>query len=316
VSESSSFLWPSLAQASSHAVEVDWMIGGFAVVLIVLTVPVFVLMAWFAIKYRRGSQADRSNRPRGDTGLETLWSLGPFVLSLGFFGWAAWSYMGLAAAPANALEIDVVAKQWMWKFQHPGGQREIDALHVPVGRPVLLRMISQDVIHSLYLPALRIKQDVLPGRYTTLWFRAKETGTFRLTCAEFCGLSHAIMGGSLVIMQPNAYADWLRAQPSEGTLAAQGELLFRRFGCGGCHDAGGTVHAPPLENLSGSPVPLASGGIVVADDRYIRDSILLPNKEVAAGYPAIMPSFQGQIGEGDLIALIAYVKSRKTQNRP
>jgi cytochrome c oxidase subunit 2 len=310
------FLWPSLAQASSHAVAVDWMIGGFALVLAVLSVPVFILMAWFSIKYRRGSAADRSNRPRGDTGLETLWSVGPFVLALGFFGWAAWSYMGLAAVPANALEIDVVAKQWMWKFQHPGGQREIDALHVPVDRPIVLRMISEDVIHSLYLPALRIKQDVLPGRYTTLWFQAKDTGTFRLTCAEFCGLSHAVMGGSVVVMRADAYADWLRGQRSEGTLVAQGQALFRRFGCGGCHDAGGTVHAPPLENLYGSAVPLQGGEVIVADDRYIRDSILLPNKEIAAGYPPIMPSFANQFDEGDLIALIAYIKSRQAQARP
>jgi cytochrome c oxidase subunit 2 len=182
-----------------------------------------------------------------------------------------------------------------------------------MGQPVKLKMISQDVIHSLYLPALRIKQDVLPDRYTTLWFNADRTGTFRLHCAEFCGTDHSLMGGSIVVMTPSDYAAWLRQSDTDQTIAAAGEVLFRKNGCSGCHGASATVHAPPLAGLYGRPVPLSDGSVVIADDRYIRDSILLPQRQVAAGYPRIMPSFKNLLGEDDLLKLIAYIKSLDAQ---
>jgi cytochrome c oxidase subunit II len=304
-------LWPPAI--SAHASAVDLMALGFTGVVLLFSAPVFVLLVYFSIKYRRGSKANRLHRPKGNVWLESSWMVIPFLPVLGFFIWSAWMYVDLASPPDGALEIDVVAKQWMWKFQHPGGQREIDMLHVPIGQPVKLKMISQDVIHSLYLPALRIKQDVLPDRYTSLWFRADRTGTFRLHCAEFCGTDHSLMGGAIVVMTPSDYAAWLRQSETDQTIAAAGEELYRRYGCSGCHGASATVHAPPLAGLYGRPVPLSDGSVVIADDRYIRDSILLPQRQTAAGYPRIMPSFQNLLGEEDLLKIIAYIKSLDTQ---
>jgi cytochrome c oxidase subunit 2 len=304
-------LWPPAI--SAHASAIDLMALSFTGVVLLFSAPVFVLLVYFSIKYRRGSKANRLHRPKGNVWLESSWMVIPFLPVLGFFVWSAWMYVDQESPPDGALEIDVVAKQWMWKFQHPGGQREIDELHVPMGQPVKLKMISQDVIHSLYLPALRIKQDVLPDRYTTLWFNADRTGTFRLHCAEFCGTDHSLMGGSIVVMTPSDYAAWLRQSDTDQTIAAAGEVLFRKYGCSGCHGASATVHAPPLAGLYGRPVPLSDGSVVIADDRYIRDSILLPQRQVAAGYPRIMPSFKNLLGEDDLLKLIAYIKSLDAQ---
>jgi cytochrome c oxidase subunit 2 len=312
MSEAPDFLWTALPAASSHAAEVDHMILAFAGVILLFVAPVFLLITWFVIKYRRGSAADRSNRPAGNSWLEASWAMLPFLAVLGFFVWAARSYLALARPPENALEIVAVGKQWMWKFQHPDGQSEIDILHVPVNQPVRLTMTSEDVIHSLFLPALRIKQDVLPGRYTQLWFEAGRTGTYHLHCAQFCGTEHAVMGGSLVVVTASEYAAWLAAQPQGATLAAQGEALFRRYGCSGCHGPGSTVHAPMLEGLYGAMVPLADGRTVTADERYLHDAIVQPAREVRAGY-APMPSYNGALGEGAVIALVAYVKSLRPE---
>jgi cytochrome c oxidase subunit 2 len=201
----------------------------------------------------------------------------------------------------------------MWKTQHPGGQREIDELHVPVGKPVRLVLASEDVIHSFYIPAFRVKHDVVPGQYETFWFKATETGEFRLQCAEFCGTQHAHMGGRIVVMPVAGYARWLTDQGVHESLARQGEALFRKYGCSGCHGANSAVHAPSLAGLYGSVVQLGGGATAVADERYIRDSILLPRSQIVAGYAPIMPSFAGQIGEDDLVALVAYIQSLSRQ---
>ncbi|HWL69536.1 MAG TPA: cytochrome c oxidase subunit II [Geminicoccus sp.] len=301
-------LWPS--QASAHSVQVDTLLGAFFVLIILLSAPVFVLIVVFAVRYRRGRAADRRHPVNQKVGLEISWTLIPFLLVLGFYVWATSLYFDLYRPPADALEIDAVGKQWMWKFQHPGGQREIDELHVPVGQPVRLAMASQDVIHSLYIPALRIKQDVLPGRYTTIWFTADRPGEFRLHCAEFCGTDHSIMGGRFIAMEPADYTAWLERADVDLSLAAQGEILFRTHGCSGCHGPAATVHAPPLEDLYGKPVPLQDGSVVTADEQYIRDSILLPQAQIAAGYPPIMPTFQNVLGEEEVLKLVAYIKSR------
>jgi cytochrome c oxidase subunit 2 len=233
----------------------------------------------------------------------------PFLLSLVFFVWAASLFFRLYHPPAGALNIDVVAKQWMWKFQHTGGQREIDVLHVPAGEPVELTMISQDVIHSLFLPALRIKQDVLPDRYTRLWFNADTPGEYLLECAEFCGTEHSHMRGRFIVMAPADYQRWLDQSATDETLAAEGERLFRSYGCSGCHAVGGAIRAPSLAGIYGRPVPLADGTTVIADERYIRDSILMPRRQIAAGYQPVMPSFAGRIPEEELVAVIAYIQS-------
>ncbi|WP_343715547.1 cytochrome c oxidase subunit II [Inquilinus sp.] len=300
-------LWPDAA--SAHAGQVDLLVIAFTVLMVALTAPVFILIVVFAVRYRRGKAADRSHPVNRNVWLEVSWAAIPFLLTLIFFVWAAWLYFDLHRPPANAMEIDVVAKRWMWKFQHPEGQREIDDLHVPAGQPVKLTMTSEDVIHSLFVPALRVKQDVLPGRYTTLWFNADRPGSYPLECTQFCGTDHSLMRGRLVVMAGQDYASWLAGTQGGDTLAAEGKALFRSLGCSGCHDAGATVHAPRLEGLFGRPVPLQDGSIVTADEQYIRDSILEPNSQVAAGYPPIMPTFRNVVDEGGVQQLVAYIKS-------
>ena len=301
-------LWPG--QASAYATHIDLLVGAFTVLIVLLSAPVFVLITVFAVKYRRGRPANRKHPVNNRVGLEISWALVPFFLILIFYYFATAMFFDLHHPPANAMEIDVVAKQWMWKFQHPEGQREIDELHVPVGEPIKVNMTSQDVIHSLYIPALRIKQDVLPGRYTSMWFTADQPGEYRLHCAEFCGTDHSVMGGRFIAMSKADYATWLEKSGVDMSLAAQGEVLFRTHGCSGCHGPSATVHAPPLENLFGQPVPLEDGSIVTADEQYVRDSILLPQKQIAAGYPHIMPTFQNVLGEDEVLKLVAYIKSR------
>jgi cytochrome c oxidase subunit 2 len=300
-------LWPQ--QASAYAGRVDLLIWAYTVVVVVLTAPVFVLITVFAIKYRRGKPADRRHRVSGSVLIETSWAVIPFLLTVIFFVYAAGLFFQLHRAPADALVINVVAKQWMWKFQHPEGQREIDTLHVPIGQPIKLVMTSQDVIHSLYLPALRIKQDVLPDRYTSLWFKADRPGVYRLYCAEFCGADHSVMGGAFYILTPADYTRWLQRSGVDASLAVQGEALFHSLGCSGCHAPSASVHAPPLEGLYGQPVPLSDGRVITADDQYIHDAILQPNRDVAAGYAPIMPTFANVLSEDQVLELLAYVKS-------
>jgi cytochrome c oxidase subunit 2 len=223
--------------------------------------------------------------------------------------WGASLYLDVYRDTPDAMPIYVVAKQWMWHVQHQGGQREINELHIPVHRSVQLIMASQDVIHSFFVPAFRVKHDVVPGRYQNLWFRADKTGEFQLLCAEFCGTDHSRMIGRIVVMEPHDFETWLSHQQAPGTLAREGADLFRQLGCSGCHVGQGTVRAPALDGLFGKPVPLQDGTVVVADDRYIRDSILMPASQVAAGYAPVMPSFAGRVSEDELIRLVAYIKS-------
>jgi cytochrome c oxidase subunit 2 len=305
----SGFLSLAPEQASAYGGAVDTLFIAFAALVVLLSAPVFILMLVFAVKYRRGRTVDRTHARNRNVWLEVSWALLPFLLILGFFVWATKLFFDEQRPPPGALQIAVVAKQWMWKFQHPGGQAEIDELHVPTGEPVTLTMASQDVIHSLYVPALRIKQDVLPGRYTRLWFTVDAAGTYPLDCAEFCGTDHSAMTGRLIAMAPADYATWLEDAGTDRSLAAEGEALFRSSGCSGCHGPSSTVHAPNLEGLFGRPVPLASGEVVTADEQYVRDSILLPQAQVAAGYPAIMPTYANLLGEDEVMALVAYIRS-------
>jgi cytochrome c oxidase subunit 2 len=302
-------LWPGAASAYSR--EVDLLIGAFTVLIVALSAPVFILIVVFATKYRRGKPANRRHAPDRNVWLEVSWTLVPFLLLIGFYVWSTHLFAGLYHPPAEALEIDVVAKQWMWKFRHPEGQGEINELHVPAGEPVRLVMASQDVVHSLFVPALRLKQDVVPGRYTSMWFTADMPGTYRLACAEFCGADHSVMGGSVVVMEPADYARWLEETGTDRTLAAEGAVLFRQRGCSGCHDPASTVHAPDLAGLYMRPVPLEGGGTVIADAQYLRDSILLPQAQIAAGYPPIMPTFANVLDEEEVLKLVAYIQSLK-----
>ena len=300
-------LWP--VAASANAIEADWIVIAFTILTLFLVAPIFVGITWFAFRYRTGRNVDRSNTESRSVGIELSWMIIPYVLSLVFFVWAAKLFDTNQHPPGNALPISAVGKQWMWKFQHPGGQWEINDLHVPVGQPVIIRMISQDVIHSLYLPALRAQMETLPGRYTQLWFKADRAGAYHLFCSEYCGTDHSTMAGTLYVMQPADYAAWLAHAGTSQSLAAAGKMLFSSYGCSGCHTAGSTVRAPSLLGLYGNPVPLEGGGTITADDTYIRDKILNPDRRLVAGYKQVMPSFKGLIPEDDLIRLIAYIKS-------
>jgi cytochrome c oxidase subunit II len=299
-----------LPQASSFAPAVDHLFDTLLALCTLVVLGVFVVMIVFCVRYRHGSDALRTPT-RQHTAIELAWTLIPFVLFMAIFGWSVHLWIKLRTPPAGAAPVYIVAKQWMWKAQHPGGQREIDQLHVPVGQPIRLVMTSQDVIHSFYVPAFRVKQDVLPDRYTQLWFTATKAGRYDLYCAEFCGTDHSRMHGTVIAMAPADYARWLHAHAGVG-LAAQGAALFRQLGCSGCHEPRSGVHAPDLEGLYGRTVPLADGSQVRADARYLHDSILLPKKQVAAGYAPIMPSYSGRIGAEDVLALVAYLKTRGT----
>lgn len=305
-------VFPGLAQASTHAAHLDLLIAGFTVLEVMLAGPVILLMFAFAVRYRRGKDVNREHAPDRNVALEVSWAVVPFILILAFFVVAARMFFTIHQPPAGALPISVVAKQWMWKFAHPGGQGEIDMLHVPAGQAIHLTMTSQDVIHSLYIPALRLKQDVLPGRYTDLWFTADRPGTYHLFCAEYCGTDHAVMGGGFVVMTQADYARWLASQASGGALATQGAALYRRLGCGACHDLGATVRAPQLGGLYGSTVTLSGGRRVTADEQYLRTSILDPNAAIVGGYAAIMPTYRGTIGEEEAMKLVAYIRETRT----
>jgi cytochrome c oxidase subunit II len=303
--------WPKDAAVSGHVVDTLYIVELALTTLILISV--YGLMLVFCIRYWRGRKVDRSKRVAKTWIWEIGWTTATLVAFLGLFVWGANAFIFLYQPPPADLEIFVVAKQWMWKTQHPGGQREIDELHVPVGKAVRLVLASEDVIHSFYVPAFRVKHDVLPGQYETFWFKATKTGEFRLQCAEFCGTQHAHMGGKIVVMPAAAYARWLSDQGVHESLARQGEAVFRKYGCSGCHGPNSAVHAPSLAGVYGSVVQLDGGGTTVADERYIRDSILLPRSQIVAGYAPIMPSFSGQIGEDDLVALVAYIQSLSRQ---
>jgi cytochrome c oxidase subunit 2 len=238
----------------------------------------------------------------------------PFLMMLGLFAWGAILYYHLEEPPANPLEATVVARQWMWKIEHAEGNREINELHLPLGKAMKLTMTSEDVIHSFYVPAFRLKQDVVPGRYVTEWFQPTRVGTYHLFCAEYCGAQHSLMGGNIIVMKPEDYAKWLTSGAPQPTLVANGERLFRQLGCSGCHMGNSVVHAPRLEGLYGTPVPLADGQIVTADDQYLRDSILLPASQICAGYSNVMPSFTGHLSEQELLEVIAYLKNLPAQS--
>jgi cytochrome c oxidase subunit 2 len=240
--------------------------------------------------------------------LEMTWTIIPTIIFLGIFVAGAWVYFRIQRVPSNALEVYATGRQWMWKFQHPTGQREINTLHVPVGRPIKITMASEDVIHSLWFPAFRVKNDVLPNRYRTMWFQATKTGRFHIFCAEYCGTLHSGMIGWVEVMEATEYQRWL-AGGSEGSLASQGEKLFQKFACHTCHTNDATARGPVLAGVFGKSIPLASGQSVLADDNYIRESILNPTAKIHAGFQPIMPTFQGQVSEEDLIRLLSYVKA-------
>jgi cytochrome c oxidase subunit II len=300
-----------ITRASSVAGSIDALFIALLVVCAIVSAGIYVAMIFFAVKYRRGSRADRSNADTENRAVEYTWALATLAFFLVTLFWAASLYTAIQVPPppGKALEIYVMGKQWMWKLEHPNGQREINELHVPRGRTIKLLLTSEDVIHSFYVPAFRLKQDAVPGTYTTLWFKPTVPGEYALFCAEYCGTNHSRMRGRVIVIEPAAYERWLQAGDAPASLVARGARLFRQYGCSGCHFENSIVHAPMLDGLYGKPVPLQDGSTVIADERYIHDSIVLPQKHIAAGYPPIMPSFKGQMSEEEILHIIAYIKS-------
>ena len=298
-----------LPQASDVASRVDALFFTLLAVTGLVALAIFVMIFVFCVRYRRSAQADRSRAPSGNRTLEIAWTVTPLVIFLILGTWAAIVYGGLYRPAPEAMPIWVVGKQWMWKIEHANGRREIDELHLPLGRPVKLVLATEDVIHSFWLPAFRVKQDAVPGRYTTIAFTPTQAGTFDLRCTEYCGTDHARMGGHVEVMAPEAFEHWLANGTSPVTMASRGFDTYRRLGCSGCHEPSSSVHAPELRGLYGRTVHLRDGRTLAADEAYIRDSILLPKRDVVAGYEPIMPSFQGQATEGDILELIAWMKT-------
>lgn len=298
-------LFPDAASTISH--RVDAIYAFLVAVSLFFTILVCALILYFGVRYRRGSPASRANPPISYL-LEVAWSVIPFALMMVMFVWGAAVYFDIQTPPRDAQEIHVVAKQWMWKVQHAEGRAELNQLHLPVGQPVRLRMISEDVIHSFYVPAFRVKQDVLPGYYTRMWFEATKPGTYHLFCAEYCGTEHSHMRGAVIVMEPDAYADWL-AGNSDIAPELAGQKLFERYRCGSCHKPEGGGIGPGLTGVFGRQTPLEGGSTVVADEQYVRNSILNPAQQVVAGNRPEMPTYRGQLDEVQVLQLIAYLKS-------
>ncbi|QDU98098.1 cytochrome c oxidase subunit II [Lignipirellula cremea] len=295
--------------ASDMADQVDRLYFFLLAVSSFFTLLIFVLIVFFVLKYRRGAKVNRYLTPgKSVLALELTWSLIPLGLTMIMFGWGANLFLKLHDSPPDPIEINVLARRWFWRMQHSNGKREDQALHIPVGQPVKLRMISEDVIHSFYVPAFRVKQDVLPGRYTTLGFEPNKVGTFHLFCAEYCGDNHSGMKGQIIVMEPAEYAEWLQGGPSEAPEVA-GKKLFEEYRCASCHTSPVNPRCPPLEGLYGRTVKLTDGRTVIADDDYLRRSIVDPAAEVVAGFQPIMPTFKGQLGEESIFALTAYLKT-------
>jgi cytochrome c oxidase subunit 2 len=296
-------------RASTVAGEVDLLYFFVIGVSIFFSVLIAALLIAFFIRYRRRRSDEVGGLVHGSIALEIAWSVIPLAIALFTFVWGAKVFFTLSRPPAGAAEFYVVGKQWMWKFQHPDGQREINQLHVPVGLPIKLTMTSEDVIHSFFVPAFRVKADALPGRYTTAWFEATRPGRYHLFCAEYCGAEHSRMGGWVTVMEPRAYEEWLAGEQPGQPLVPSGEELFNQRACNTCHRPETMVRGPSLVGLLGKSVRLADGRTVVADDNYIRESILDPMAKMVAGYEPIMPTFKGQLSEEEMIELLKYVKS-------
>jgi len=297
------------AEASTVAGKVDALFFFLVAVSGFFAVLIFVLIAYFAVKYRRRPGNENPPATRTVMTLEVLWTAIPTGLTAVIFFWGARLFFSIYTPPPNAINVSVVAKQWMWKFQHPEGQREIDELHVPVGRPVKLTMISEDVIHDFFVPAFRVKRDVLPGRYTTVWFQATRPGTYHLFCAQYCGTAHSLMTGWVYAMNPVDYERWLSGEGANEPLAVAGGRLFAQLGCITCHVENSTGRCPSLVGLFGKPVKLQTGETVVANEDYLRESILKPEAKIVAGYQPVMPTFKGVVSEEGVLQLMAYIKS-------
>jgi cytochrome c oxidase subunit 2 len=314
-------------QASAAAGAIDLIMLVVTIVAVVFSVGIIVALVWLSVVYRKGNKVDRSNPPLENLPIEIAWTGIPLLIVLGLYVWSTVLYLENKRVPAGALEMFVTGKQWMWKVQHPEGRWENNELHVPIGRAVSLTMTSEDVIHSFFVPAFRVHQDVVPGEYTHLWFTPTLPGVYPLYCAQFCGTLHSQMVGTVTVMQPAEYEAWLTTGTTQESLAAAGQRLFIQHGCNGCHGPNAAVRAPSLVGIYGKPIPIqippegvpparlqdviktVPATTIIADSRYIHDSIVLPEKEIAAGFKPIMPTFKNRLKEEDILKIVAYIKS-------
>jgi cytochrome c oxidase subunit 2 len=296
-------------QASTMAGRVDALYLFLILVSVFFGTLIAALVVTFAVKFRRRSRDEQPQPIHGSTALELAWTLIPLGIVMVIFLWGAEVFFAMARVPPGTMNVYVVGKRWMWKTQHMTGQREINELHVPVGVPVKLTLTSEDVIHSFFVPAFRIKKDVVPGRYVTAWFQATRAGTYHLFCAEYCGTKHSGMIGTVTVMEPAAFQTWLSGGATGTSLAAAGEKLFTDLACVTCHRGDTEARGPKLEGLFGRPVSLANGERLVADEAYIRESIVNPTAKIVAGFQPVMPAYQGLVTEEGLMQLVAYIES-------
>jgi cytochrome c oxidase subunit 2 len=302
-------------RASTMASRVDALYFFLLAVAVFFSLLIAGLIVYFAVRYRRRAPESVGADIHGSLVLEMVWTIIPALITVVIFVWGASVFFAMSRPPDETLNVYVVGKQWMWKFQHLDGQREINELHVPVGRAVKLIMTSEDVIHDVFIPAFRVKADVLPGRYTNIWFQATKPGRYHLFCAEYCGTRHSGMVGEVVVMDPSDYQTWLSGGAPEGSLASGGEQLFQSLACITCHRADSQGRGPVLQGLFGKTVHLQNGETVTADEAYIRESILQPTAKIVDGFQPIMPTFQGLVTEEQLLQLVEYVKSLNTQTQ-
>jgi len=296
--------------ASTFSWKVDALYFYLSGITLFFSLLISAVLIFFVIRYRRRTPYEIPRPIAGSHKLEMLWTVIPFLIAMTIFGWGARVYFDQYKSPPNAIEVYVVGKQWMWKLQHATGQREINQLHIPVGRKIKLIMTSEDVIHDFFVPAFRTKADVVPGRYTTMWFEATTTGTYHLFCAEYCGMNHSGMTGSIIVMEPREFDNWLSGNINNMSPATAGQQLYQTLGCASCHGANGEGgRGPTLAGAFGKTTPLITGDSVRVDEGYIRESILNPQAKIVQGFGPIMPTFQGQVSEDQVLQLIAYIKS-------
>lgn len=298
-------------QASTTAAHVDALYFFLVGITAFFSILIAGLVIYFGLRYRRGEgEVWTPYVPSNSFYLELTWTLIPLILVMVIFVWGAALYFHISRPPDDAMNVLVTGKRWMWKLQHMTGRREINELHVPVGRAVRLTMTSEDVIHSFFVPAFRVKADVFPGRYTTLWFQPSKAGRYHLFCSEYCGTKHSEMGGWVTVMEPAEFQAWLSAAaPGDVTPASAGEHLFSSLGCASCHRIDSKERGPALAGLFGKTVELAGGARVLADENYVRESILSPNAKLVAGYAPLMPTFRGLVSEEGMLSLVEYIRS-------
>lgn len=304
--------------ASTFAGQHDLLFGIITVLSIIFSVPLFIIAITFAVRYRAGNKVNRSGAVHEHLKLELTWTIIPLLLALAVFGMSAKIFVDMRTPPKDSMEIFVIGKQWMWHIQHPNGVRENNELHVPIGVPVKLTMISQDVIHAFYVPEFRTQYMVMPDKYTQMWFKATKEGEFRILCNQYCGTQHSEMVGKVIVMSPEKYQEWLadggvRMRPKPRTLTEQGKDLYDQYNCVNCHIDKDTERGPTLFGLFGAKRQMTDGSTVQVDDAYLRESILKSEKKLVAGYLATMPNYEQELSEEQVLALIAYMKTFGTQ---